>query len=440
MRTTILGAAHSRPSLARIALLVGPLLLPGPIARTIALCGSGGVRQDQAGQIPAKRTMSVMVLGVDEKPLAGAKIHAAIWAKEPKKSNRDYVCDEDGIAFIDLPSEIKILRLWASKDGHAAMFANWWPEQEAKPREIPREFSFHLEKGTVIGGSVQNEDGEPIAGAVVSVRLVNPNGEIGLDQHPIPNIWLADAEKPVKTDARGRWMLDNVPAGDDFDFLVMLNHPDYVSDYIWGGLQKEQKVGAVRLRERAAIMVMHRGNTLSGVVTDEHGKAIPDAVVIWGDDPYIEEGSQEVRTDAKGRYEFPPLPEGTVRLTAVARGWMPYQRSVDIVHADTSADIELRPGKKLRLRFVDREGKAIPGVGVGIEGWRGGKALYNHRHPNVLDTKIPVSADENGVYEWAWAPEDAVTFYFYKEGYRPGSRLEVVADSNTEYKVTLNRE
>ena len=30
---------------------------------------------------------------------------------------------------------------------------------------------------------------------------------------------------------------------------------------------------------------------------------------------------------------------------------------------------------------------------MGIAGWRGAKSLYNHRHPNVLDTQVPCVAD-----------------------------------------------
>jgi hypothetical protein len=36
----------------------------------------------------------------------------------------------------------------------------------------------------------------------------------------------------------------------------------------------------------------------------------------------------------------------------------------------------------------------------------------------VLDTKIPRRADKHGVYEWSWAPEDPVSYTFYKEGFR----------------------
>ncbi|HEY2250348.1 MAG TPA: carboxypeptidase-like regulatory domain-containing protein [Planctomycetaceae bacterium] len=388
---------------------------------------------------PAENSLQITVLGPDEKPLRGAKIHVSVWTKEPFKANRDFVSDAQGRATVELPKQIDILRLWASYDGHVPLFANWWPAQEARPRPFPREFTFQLERGTVIGGIVNDDDGKPIAGVKVGVMLDDPNKEQGLDESPIPNIWLATLGSRRTTDAQGRWSLDTAPAGDEFGFKIMLNHPDYISDYTWAGLQNDQNVGADSLRDRTATLIMHRGIKLSGVVVDAAKKPVPDAVVIWGDDPYMQEGSQEVRTDAKGRYQFPPLQAGMLHVTVVAAGSSPEQQLVELAAGESTADFRLKPGKKLRLHFVDDQGAAVPGVGVGIEGWRGGKALYNHKHPNVLDTKIPVFSDKDGLYEWTWAPDDEVAFNFYKEGYGELRNVKLTADGETEYDITLSK-
>jgi hypothetical protein len=68
-------------------------------------------------------------------------------------------------------------------------------------------------------------------------------------------------------------------------------------------------------------------------------------------------------------------------------------------------------------------------------------SLFNWRHPNVPYSKIPDKADEGGRYEWTWAPEDKVRYYFSKEGY------EVIAGEDDEgapygpgtHKITLLR-
>ena len=41
-------------------------------------------------------------------------------------------------------------------------------------------------------------------------------------------------------------------------------------------------------------------------------------------------------------------------------------------------------------------GKPIHQAYISIEGWNRRKALHNHDHPNVHDTKIPRRTDSNG--------------------------------------------
>jgi hypothetical protein len=125
----------------------------------------------------------------------------------------------------------------------------------------------------------------------------------------------------------------------------------------------------------------------------------------------------EVRTDGRGVYRFPPLPPMRLTVTAIAEGWAPELTKIAVSWENPPINFQLKPGKTLRLRFVDDSGNPVPEVSVGIAGWRDGKSLYNHQHPNVLDAKIPVKADRNGVYEWRWAPPDEVEYNFQKEGY-----------------------
>lgn len=396
----------------------------------VLICVSAAAAEDK----PPPRTMRVEVLGPGDKPLKGAKIHSAIWAKDPLKGNRDYVCDGEGKTAVTLPKDVQILRLWASMDGHVALFANWGSGTDDDLPALPEEFTFRLDKGTHIGGIVKNEDGEPIAGAKVEVMRVKPEGEVG---RPVPNTWLATEDAALVTDAKGRWTLNNVPAGDDIQIKVMLNHPKYLSEYRWGTLQEEQDVKMTAFRDQTAVLVMHNGIPLSGTVVDAAGKSVAGAVVVWGNDPYFTRGSQEVFTDAKGRFQFPPLAVGPTNVTVVAPGWSPDQRKVDIGRPDNgSIQFELQPGKKLRIRFVDHEGKAVPEVSVGIARWRGNQALYNVKHSNVVETKIPRLADKDGIYEWNWAPADEVEFSFYKERYMQDMKKIVPAD-DIEFVVKM---
>lgn len=125
-------------------------------------------------------------------------------------------------------------------------------------------------------------------------------------------------------------------------------------------------------------------------------------------------------------------------LTVMAEGWAPDLRKITITRENPKFDFRLKAGKTLRIRFEDDSGKPIPGVGVLIEGWRGGKSLYNQKHPIVLDTKIPGMADKNGIYQWNWAPDDPVYYYFGKAGYEERRSQPLTADG-TEQKVTMTR-
>ncbi len=389
-----------------------------------------------------KQTIRVRVELPGGKPAVGAKIHASIWSNEPAYRNRDYVCDGSGAVVVALPQSLDILRLWARLDGYVPLFANWWqPGLEGRMApvtgDVPKEFTFKLIPGTAIGGLVKDEEGKPIPRVKVEVMLASPREQP--DKRPIYDTWLAWGDAARTTDAQGRWTLDNVPPGENVEVRIKLTHPDFISDYRWGMMQSIEKVTMASLRQQTAALVMARGIRVSGTLTDPSGKPVSGAVVAWGDDPYGMQGSQEVRTDGRGVYRFAPLPPGRMRITVMAQRWSPEMKGINITFDNPPVDFQLKAGKTLRLRFVDDTGVAVPGVSVTISGWRGAKSLYNHKHPNVLDTKIPAAADKSGVYEWSWAPEDEVESSFYKQGYRD-TRSRLVTADGSEHEIRLARE
>jgi beta-lactamase regulating signal transducer with metallopeptidase domain/thiol-disulfide isomerase/thioredoxin/protocatechuate 3,4-dioxygenase beta subunit len=380
----------------------------------------------------AKRSMVVHILGPDGKPMAGVNVHRSVWTRKPAAhGNRDFVSDASGQVELDVPEGLEIYRVWARAKGYVPLYAGW-EEQDNPETSLPADFTFRLKRGTVIGGVVQDEGGKPIKGATLEVQLEHGGDH---DGRTGPDRWLAEGKDLPTTDADGRWTLDNVPAGEDVAVLLKLGHPDYIADANWGEMQQAQGVDIKALRARTATIKMRGGLAATGTVTDPEGKPVAGAVVVRGDDPYMEWGSQEVRTDDRGVYKLPPLPRGPVTVTVVARGWMPALKKVDIAPGLKPVDFGLEAGKELRLRVVDGSGKPIPAVNVSIDRWRKGQSLYNHRHPNVLDTQVPFKTDETGLYLWSWAPGDAVTYQFWKEGY---TRLKVdLTATGSEQTVTL---
>jgi hypothetical protein len=392
--------------------------------------------QDEPAK-PSPRTMRIAVLDPDGKGLPGVNIFAS--ASDTKSVNHhDYTTNAEGNATVELPQKVDLLRLWATKDGYVGLFAQWWRDRQPDGHLIPEEYTFHLAKGTTIGGIVKNGAGELIRRAKVQAQLIHAPG-LEHSNRPWPNNWHAYGDAARITDAEGRWSLDNVPTGNDVQVSVMLNHPDYIGEAGWGSLQKAQGVTMEALRDKSATIVMHWGSPITGTVKDADGSPVAGAIVIWGDDPYFQEGSQEVRTDAEGHYRLPPREIGPLTITVVAPNWSPVQTRHDVSPANSVADFQLERGKTLKIAVVDAAGAPIPNVGVGITSWRGGKALYNHKHPNVLDTKIPTKADENGIFEWKWAPEDAVQYAFGAAGFAYVHQHAVTA-SDVMAVVILNKE
>ena len=131
-------------------------------------------------------------------------------------------------------------------------------------------------------------------------------------------MWLAEGSDASTTDADRRWMLKNVPPGNNVEVRLKLGHPDFISDPNWGTMQEEQGITMEALRAGKATIKMRGGLSATGTITDPDGKPIVGAVVVRGEHPYLEVGSQEVRTDVRGVYRLPPLPRGTVSITVVA--------------------------------------------------------------------------------------------------------------------------
>lgn len=379
-----------------------------------------------------KKTIVVTAIGPDGQPMPGVFIHANVGAGAPNREdprlsfNQDLFTDDQGRVKVDLPREFFLVRLWARADGYVPLFCNWENNDIANGDRPPAEFVFQMEKGIEIGGEVVTAKGEPVAGALVQVKSSanHPNGNrpgyVGL---------LAE-EGELRTDEQGRWTLNNVPNTDDQEIEVLLEHPDYLRDEAWGEYQKRQGVTTAMFRDKSARIVMNQGVTVTGSIIAPDGTPIKDGLVVWGDQPYWEQGSQEIRI-ADGQFETPPLPPGEKRITVMAPGWGPQTHVVDIHPMMETVVFEMSPGKTLSVLVVDDENKPIPGAYVQIGKWRGVEAIYNHRHPNVLDSHIPILADQGGLYRWTWAPDDEFELSIGMPGYGYQSDIKVTAGDET---------
>ncbi len=385
------------------------------------------------------RTLRVIVLDPQGKPLPNSNIHVGVWTNEKDfKHNREYETDSAGVALIELPKTFSILRLWASKKPLITMFAAWEQAELTSTRDFPNEYTFHLESGVAAGGRIVDEQGKPIPGAKVQVNLADDLKPISGEGHVRYSDGLAEGDGALTTDATGRWRITSVPDNPRARLILMISHPDYVSDEEWGQAQKAASITLEMLRQETATLRLKRGIIVRGRVTDPTGKPIKDAIIVQGNDPYGAFIPKEFPTDSDGQFRLPALAPGPTNLTAIAPGWAPQLRPITVQDGLPAQEFRMEPGKTIRLRIVDPAGHTLSKASVSLVEWKGGQSLYNHNHPKVRDTKIPRETDADGIWEWTWAPDSPVKLSIYREGFA-SYELEI-AGGAPERTVTLKPE
>ncbi len=368
-------------------------------------------------QFPTKGSMRVQIVDTAGKPLKKAKIFASIWTADEKfEPNREYATDSEGFATVQLPKTVQIVRLWGGGDGYCTEFKGFESDAAVDALVIPDNFQFRLVRGTLIGGVVKDQAGQPIKGVKVQYSCG--------DQSFVEN--------ETFTDAGGRWKCDDVRPG--MDVTIKVTHPDYLSDDDGGELQKQQKITSAALRAQTASVVLRRGRRIAGKVTDPAGKPVKGAVLVSGTDIYMQNTVQPIAADANGQFQFPVMPTGPVRITLLAKGFMPETRQIQIAAGMPPADFQLKPGKKLRIRIVDRDGKPLPEAFVRLGEWRGVRDLYTN--PNwKVKIPVPTRANSEGVYEWDGAPSDAVKLNISSKGYAYIRAASFTADGKEHSQV-----
>src|SRR5262245_45740452 len=388
------------------------------------------------------RTLRVVVLDPQDKPLDGANVHSSIWTEEKDfKSNHDYKTDADGAAHVKLPKTFYILRLWASKKPFVTMFANWEKNELASGKEFPAEYSMRLEAGVTAGGRVVDEAGKPIGGVNVQVSMSGDPKPTRSDGRTRYDTWLAYGTDAVTTDAKGRWQIDNVPNHPKVELSLLVAHPDFVADEQWGQLQKANGVTTAMIRDMTATLTLKPGVIVRGRVTGPDGKPIKDAIVVVGDRPYDSSTAKKFPTDAEGNYRLPPFAPGETTFTVIAGEGAPQLRKIALRPDLPPQDFRLEPGKPVRLRVVDAAGKPVSKASVDITGWKGSESLqtiHNPNHPKIPDTRIPRQTDGDGLWEWRSAPDDAVKLRVWSKG-MTSADLEV-AGGGPDRTITLKSE
>jgi beta-lactamase regulating signal transducer with metallopeptidase domain/protocatechuate 3,4-dioxygenase beta subunit len=381
------------------------------------------------------RTMVALIEGTDEAPADGAwqpgqAIDIQVMnakTKEPLPGVKlEFQYHGPGIDFQDITTKTTdaegrsqgrlpdvrpdAVRIYPTKAGFVPLRV-YWGDDLPSPK-LPKSVKIRMEPGTVWGGVVQDEEGNPIPDVKVCVHYWE-TGPVS-PPHIRANLCVGDTLRT--TDKDGRWQLDVMPAELDEDGpRLFLTHPDYVSDHLQRGYTPTpvtERPSYEALRAQTAVMVLRKGTTIKGRVTDEAGKPISGALVCNQYDAYSRHSLKNTATtDDEGRFRLSKLSHRQnykdYFFTVQAAGYAPVFVEVREHEAARPVEIKLKPGQTAEGQVVDEEGKPLEGVSVKLDYWMG--------RPRQFHLKTTTDAD--GRFRIDDAPLERTEYDFRKTGY-----------------------
>lgn len=234
-----------------------------------------------------------------------------------------------------------------SVEAHAAGFGLRTKGFEPANEPLPPELTIELVRATSVSGVILGEEGQPVVGARITLRVVRKGG-LQRRQHPgVSGDWNQEAT----TDEYGRYLLGGLASNEGIcRFVVAAAHPAYVP-----GESELIEVGPGELVSSITIR-LRRGVKVAGVVTSE-GKPV-EAIV------RILESGNTVFTDDTGYYEFPGISPGEYRLCAHL-GQHPGVQACATTSVLAGADLWLPLSIEVSTQIVS--GTVLTKEGIGID-------------------------------------------------------------------------
>ncbi len=295
---------------------------------------------------------------------------------------------------------------------------------------IPAGWVLKMFRGGTIGGVVQDESGKPVAGAKILVQFFGTGDASWREfQHERPG-FPDDDMAVATTDDFGRWQFRSAPETNG-EFSIEVRHSQYPTasfhtDTDERNYVDSSRVGLKPLHAESAVLVLKSGLTLGGVVTDEQQNPISNAKVQFGE--FSDDKHSVSRTDDKGAFTLNNLKLGNGHVTITAKGFAPERLPVNVASDSKPVTVALKPAALLRVRVVDENGAALPGIDVRLQGWRGN---------NTLDWGG--LTDNDGRISWDSAPTDQLDIYAGKQGYFSSRRNYITADGE-EHVIKMEKE
>jgi beta-lactamase regulating signal transducer with metallopeptidase domain len=320
-----------------------------------------------------------------------------------------------GMCRIKMPVTVpKRINISVRKEGYSPLFFLWSPQSY----NLPDQYTISLVPATTIGGFIKDPKGNPIEDATVQVSVWEKE-HVRYDS------------SQLKTDRRGYWQFDSVPQNlDGLSFTV--HHKDYYPVELFGEFGQEPVVPIKELRNRNAVIILQEPLKIHGVVTNEKGQPITNAIIIPGrrGDNYRASLGWTAKTDNYGRFTGPYEQKDEGKATTLivkATGYAPVIREIKLSADTLPLKFQLGPGQTIRGLVIDQNVNPVKDVHIAVRKWD----EYQIDNDNLWKDRT----DSQGRFVWTEAPKNQLEFYTYEKNYLFANCT--MSPAEKDYVITL---
>ena len=326
-------------------------------------------------KVPEKMQIVVLDETAQPKQNATVQLHLEFHEMSGSVIEKNFQTDDQGLVDFDF-SKIdngSVMRFFITVEAENCRTEEmkWYSDFIRGNRKtgypIPERLEILLYPRDKTVGIVRDDEGNPIAGAkikLISIWNCTLNGVFGKDGGSYND---RQSEMETTTDASGVWSFDLIPQEQDntnriggrCEFVV--GKEGFISKHLSSPL-------SVNGYEYSRITTLHRTKLVSGTVVDSTGNPISDIRVSLPNDEKAEE-IYGVNTDADGKFVFNIgtfVNNNQSDILFYKCGMTPIRETLDLTQNTENLRFTMLPGKDLKLRFVDKNGKGIPNVSANM--------------------------------------------------------------------------